>query len=257
MPGTGGRRPPPTVSDVLGVLDVLLGAAVLGVAAARTPARVPRAAVHRLPAPGRRALRRARAALRARGLTERHLLTGRLGAVTDAAVPAFARAALARVDVPDLLARFVDLDRVVALVDLQRAVDRVDVDRIAARLDVDRVAARLDLDAVIDRLDLDRVADRLDVDRVAARLDLDAVIDRVDPDRIADRLDVVALARYVVDAIDLPDLIRSSTGTLTTEVVSGVRSRGAEADQAVDPVVDRRLRRSGRRARGDGTGSPR
>jgi hypothetical protein len=90
----------------------------------------------------------------------------------------------------------------------------------------------------VDRIDLDRIIDRIDVDRVAAHLDLDPVIARAD---------VVGIARYVIQEIDLPELIRSSTASLTTEVVRGVRDQGVDADRAVERVVDRLLlRRHGR-----------
>ena len=58
---------------------------------------------------------------------------------------------------------------------------------------------------------------------------------------------MVALARYVIQAIDLPELIRSSTASVTTETVRGVRDQGVDADRAVERLVDRLLlRRQGR-----------
>ncbi|HEX5512400.1 MAG TPA: hypothetical protein VFX41_11850, partial [Actinomycetales bacterium] len=79
---------------------------------------------------------------------------------------------------------------------------------------------------------------RVDLDRAAARLDLDPILERAD---------VVGLARYIVEAIDLPEIIRSSTGSMTSEVVHGVRAQSADADEAVQRVVDRVLRRRSRR----------
>ena len=72
------------------------------------------------------------------------------------------------------------------------------------------------------------------VNRAAARLDLDPILERAD---------VVGIARYVIEAIDLPELIRSSTGSMTSDMVRGVRAQGADADEAVQRVVDRLLRR--------------
>jgi hypothetical protein len=191
--------------------------------------------------------------------------TQAVASVADRLVPGMARAVLARIDVPDLVRDFVDLDRLAALLDVDAVVarvdigavlDRVDLDAVAARLDLDAVAARLDLDAVLSRLDLDalvatvdvtRVIDRVDLDTVVERVDLDRAVDRVDIDRIIARTDVAGLARYVVEEIDLPGLLRASTGSVTDEVVRGVRDQGVGADRAVERVVDRLLHRNGRR----------
>ena len=101
-----------------------------------------------------------------------------------------------------------------------------------------RSSSRVDIGRVIDRVDLDEIVSRVDIDRIAARLDLDPVIERAN---------IVAIARYVVQAIDLPALIRSSTASLSTDVVRGVRDQGADADRAVERLVDRLLlRRHGR-----------
>ena len=79
---------------------------------------------------------------------------------------------------------------------------------------------------------------RVDIDRIAARLDLDPVIERAN---------IVEIARYVVQEIDLAALIRSSTASLSTDVVRGVRDQGPDADRAVERLVDRLLlRRQGR-----------
>ncbi|MGY1736108.1 hypothetical protein [Geodermatophilus sp. SYSU D00684] len=182
--------------------------------------------------------------------------------------------AVARVDLDAAVAR-VDVDAVADRVDVGRVLDRVDLDAVVARVDLDRAVARVDLDAavdrvdvrrVLDRVDLDGVVDRVDLDRAVARVDLDAAVDRVDLDRAAARLDLDAaalrmdlagLARYVVEVIDLPGLLRASTGSVTSEVVRSVRDQGADADRAVERVVDRLLRRHARRATaGDGARGP-
>ncbi|MGY1618232.1 hypothetical protein ACI797_15950 [Geodermatophilus sp. SYSU D00691] len=267
----------PTAVD--GALAVLAVAAALVRYAAEVAERRRRALFPRLPAvrpPGRGPLGRvlahpASAAVRA------------LSAVADVAVPEVTRAVLSRLDLTSLVREFVDLDRLAAALDVGAVVDRVDLDAVVARVDIDRVAARLDLDAVIARLDLDalvdkvdvsRVVDRVDLDAVVARVDLDravervdldravervdldavvgrvdvdAVVDRVDVDRVLERTDLAGVARYVVQEIDLPGLLRASTGSVTAEMVRGVRDQGADADRAVERVVDRLLHRSGRR----------
>ena len=95
-------------------------------------------------------------------------------------------------------------------VDIARVIDRVDLDAVAARVDLDRWwrgstsrahrPGRPGL-GVVDRVDLDRAVDRVDVDRVIARTDL------------------AGLARYVVQEIDLPGLLRASTGSVSSEMV--------------------------------------
>jgi hypothetical protein len=216
-----------------------------------------------------------------------------LAGMADRLVPRVAHTVLARLDVPALVREYVDLDRlaalldveaVVARVDLDASVDRVDIARILERVDVDaivdrvdiaRVLDRVDLDAVVARVDLDAVVDRVDIARILERVDLDAVVDRVDIARILDRVDVDAvvdradvdrviaradiagLARYVVAVIDLPGLLRASSDSVTSDMVRSVRDQGADADRAVERIVDRLLHRHGRRtATADRTAGP-
>jgi hypothetical protein len=167
-------------------------------------------------------------------------------------------AAVARVDLDAVVAR-ADLDGAVALVDLDAVVSRVDIDAILKRVDLDEVAARLDIDAILNRVDLDEVAARLDVDAVVARADLDAVVNRIDLDAVAakldvdavvaradldaviDRLDVIGIVEEVLEVIDLPAIIRDSTGSMASETVRGVRMTGITADDALSRAVDRAL----------------
>ena len=94
---------------------------------------------------------------------------------------------------------------------------------------------------------LDAVVDRVDLDRAVARVDLDQAVDRVDVDRVIARTDLAGLARYFVEVVDLPGLLRASTGSVTDEMVRSVRDQGADADRAVERIVDRLLHRQGRR----------
>ena len=107
--------------------------------------------------------------------------------------------------------------------------------------------ARADLDAVVDRIDLDEVAAKLDVDAVVARADLDAVIDRID---------VIGIVEEVLDVIDLPAIIRDSTGSMASETVRGVRMTGITADDALSRVVDRALFRRRHRHTPQGPPTP-
>jgi hypothetical protein len=152
-------------------------------------------------------------------------------------------AVAAGLDVDAVVAR-ADLDAAVARVDLDAAVARVDLDAAVARVDLDAIAHRLDLDELATGLDLDRVVARVDLDEVAARLDLDRVVARVDLDAIIARIDLEGLARQVIDAVDLPEIVRRSTGSLTSETVRSARTEAMHADDAVTGLVDRLLRRS-------------
>jgi hypothetical protein len=109
---------------------------------------------------------------------------------------------------------------------------------------VDVVLNQIDLtEIVLRRVDLDAIARALDVDAVARRLDVDAVASRVDVDAVIARVDLLGLADYVVAGIDLPELIRRSTGSAASEAVRGVRMQSMEADQALSNVIDRLLLR--------------
>jgi len=158
----------------------------------------------------------------------------------------------------------VDVDAVAARLDLDAVLDRVDVNEIASRLDVNAVAGTIDLDAILDRVDINEIASRLDVNAVAATIDLDAILNRVDVNEIAGRLDVnavaatidldavvsrldlVALAEFVVEGIDLPGIIQSSTGSMASVAAREVRWQGLGADERVEHIVDRMLRRKER-----------
>ena len=125
--------------------------------------------------------------------------------------------------------------------DLVNAVlDRLDLtELVIRRVDLDRVASHLDVEAVLDRLDLtELVMSRVDLDRIARTLDLTA---------LAERIDLIGLAEQVIVGIDLPQIIRDSTGSVASEGIAGVRMQGMEADQALAHLVDRLLRRRTRR----------
>jgi hypothetical protein len=94
---------------------------------------------------------------------------------------------------------------------------------------------------------LQRVAeaalDRLDVPALVEHVDLDAVVARVNVDAVLARVDLLGLATYIIEGIDLPVIIRESTGGVTTEVLRGARQHSYEADQTVARVIDRMLLR--------------
>ena len=118
---------------------------------------------------------------------------------------------------------------------MDAVIDRLDLTKLVLeRVDLDDVIARVDVALIIERVDLAAIVDRLDVDEVAARIDVQKIIDR---------LDLVALARGVIDELDLPEIIRGSTETMAAETRDGVRVQGMRADRFVSHLVDRALQR--------------
>ena len=73
----------------------------------------------------------------------------------------------------------------------------------------------------------------------------DAIIARIDIDAIVNRIDLVAIVNTVIDEIDLPGIIRESSGGMASDAVLDVRMRSIEADETVNRIVDRILRRRG------------
>lgn len=89
---------------------------------------------------------------------------------------------------------------------------------------------------VLDQIDLTAlVRERVDIDAIVAGVDIDAIIARID---------LIGLADQVIDGVDLPAIIRESTGTVTAEVMTDVRSQTARADDVVSGFVDRMLGRA-------------
>jgi hypothetical protein len=106
------------------------------------------------------------------------------------------------------------------------------LDRLVPLL-LEQVLRRVDVtEVVVTRVDLDAVAAGLDVDAVAARLDVDAVVGRVD---------LAAIAMQVIEAVDLPEVIRESSGAMASDTVREARMRGIAGDQAIGRVRDRLL----------------
>lgn len=157
-------------------------------------------------------------------------------------------AALDVVDITAVVRDHVDLDVLAEGIDVERILDRVDIDAVAARVaiapilarvDIDAVAARVDVAAIVDRVDLDALAAKIDVEAIIDRVDLDALAAKIDVDAIIGRVDLVGLANAVIEGVDLPSIIRESTGSMSTEAVRGVRSQGMHADDAVSGFVGR------------------
>lgn len=72
------------------------------------------------------------------------------------------------------------------------------------------------------------------------------VLDELDiTSLVRDRVDLAGLASQVIDDIDLPGIIRTSTASVTADVMTDVRGQGERADDAVAGFVNRVLGRNG------------
>ena len=206
------------------VRAVVTGVAAPAVAAGALGGRLLVEAVRSAPIPGRAGLEQAAASTVS-------TVAGTVTTALDVLVPSVVSAVVSRLDLTALVTGQVDLDAVVR---------EVDIDAAAARLDVEAVIDRLDLTALVrERVDLDAIVREVDIDAVAARIDIDAVIDRID---------LVGLAQEVMDALDVPAIIRGSTASVASESVQDVRLQTIAADEAVSRVVDRLLLRRRHRA---------
>jgi hypothetical protein len=97
--------------------------------------------------------------------------------------------------------------------------------------------------------------DRVDVTAlVRDNVDLDALVATVDVDAIADRLDLLGLAAFIIDGIDLPAIIRESTGGITSDALRSARLRSYGADETVARAIDRVLLRHRARDTTSGNG---
>jgi hypothetical protein len=184
--------------------------------------------------------------LAARGREGREDATTRVEALVQRVAPVVVDRALGLVDLTDLVHDHVDLDTLVADVDIDAVAARLDLDAVLDRVDINEIAGRLDVNAVAGTIDLDAILDRVDINEIAGRLDVNAVAATIDLDAVVSRLDLVALAEFVVEGIDLPGIIQSSTGSMASVAAREVRWQGIGADERVEHIVDRMLRRKER-----------
>jgi hypothetical protein len=162
---------------------------------------------------------------------------------------------------PDVVRAPVD-HRVAALRERDRARDRelagaeVLAEDLVTAL-VPRIASgvldQLDLTSLVkERVDVNDIVRGVDLDAIVKRIDLDAIAARLDVAAIVDRLDLAGLAQTVIEEIDLPEVIRRSTGVVASETMRGVRMQGIDGDRAIAGLVDKLLgRRRPRRTETD------
>ena len=174
------------------------------------------------------AARRSLESLSARGEKEQQRSVEAVESLLERVLPEVVAAVLDRLDLNDIIAR----------VDVDRIIDRVDLDAVMTRISIDDILSRVDFDGVIDRVDVGRIVDRVDVDGVVAKVDVDAVIKR---------LDLAGLTSDVMNEVDLREIVRESTSSISGEAVDAVRIQGMNADRFVSRIVDRLLmRKAGR-----------
>jgi 2,4-dienoyl-CoA reductase-like NADH-dependent reductase (Old Yellow Enzyme family) len=179
------------------------------------------------------------AAAAERGRRERIAVERYVVSLVHALIPRVFDAILDEIDLTEIVMDRVDLDAAVAAVDIDAIAGRLDFNAVVDRVPIDRVIDRVDIDSVADRIDLDRAIKRVDLDAVIAAADIDQVASRLDVEAVINRVDLVAIARKLLDELDLPEIIRQSTGTMASDTVRGVRMRSFEADQKVSRTVDR------------------
>jgi hypothetical protein len=94
--------------------------------------------------------------------------------------------------------------------------------------------------AIISRVDLTEiVVQNVDVNEIVAQADINPILDRIPMTEIAD---------YVIEEIDLPTLVRSSTGGVADEILGLLRFQAIETDNFFSGVVDKVLFRRKTRA---------
>jgi hypothetical protein len=275
------HRGNPSARTVPAAVDAALGAAALATSAAvsmtrllaRAAAPVGRLVMHPPLLNERLHPARVVEALAGRGHLARTSAGADLNRIIAAVVPPVVDEVLDSLDLTALVRERVNIDALVSTIDIAAIIDRMDIDAILRQVDIDGIVRQLDIDAIVSKVDIDAItrqvdidaivsevdidaiAKRIDVDAIVERIDIDTIVNRVDVDAIVRRLDLVGLAEEVVNGIDLPEIIRQSTGAMASDVVRDARMESIDADVAIARLVDRVIRRR-RARRTDAPGEP-
>jgi hypothetical protein len=180
------------------------------------------------------------------GAPVRHETEARFGDAILQLASRSVQAVMRNLDLVELIAQ-IDPIRLMKAIDIDRVMKQVDVGAIVEKLPVDTVLDHLDLDAVVDRVNLERIVKRLDLDTIIAGVDVDRVAGEIDIEAIIARIDMVGIARNLIEELDLPAIIRESSGMMASEAVRDVRWQSMSADQTVNSAFAR-LRGGRRRA---------
>lgn len=117
------------------------------------------------------------------------------------------------------------------------------LDRVVPPL-VDAIVSRVDLtDVVISQVDLRRVVEsalaELDLTQIVLdQVDVNRIVDAADIDSIVDRVPMVQIADYVIEEIDLPQIIRESTGGIAMDAFTSTRFSAVRTDDVLSRIVD-------------------
>jgi hypothetical protein len=149
------------------------------------------------------------------------------------------------------LHRLIDETRtfIVAWSDRGRAEGDAGIERVAAAWDailsdlIRQVLRHVDVNDLLGSLDIDAVAARIDIAQLIDRIDVNEIAERIDIEAVVRRLDLPAIAHEVLDEIEVQDIIRESSGSLTVQTVDALRARGVDADRRVASLVDHALGR--------------
>jgi hypothetical protein len=155
-------------------------------------------------------------------------------ALLDVLVPLVVDEILDRIDLTQIV-----IDRVKVM----RIVDEVDIAGIVGHLDFDSIVESVPIDHILELVDINGIVARVNLNQVMARVDVNAIVSTVDIDAIVSRVDLGKIANEVIADIDLPEIIWESSGGMASETVVGVRMQGRAADERIDRIVDRVLRR--------------
>ena len=146
--------------------------------------------------------------------------------------------------VVDVILDRIDLTQIVIdRVKIMRIVDEVDIAAIVGHLDFDSIIENVPINHVLELVDINGIVARVNLDPIIASVDINGIVSRVDIEAIISRVDIAKIATEVIDDIDLPEIIWESSGAMASETVVGVRMQGRAADERIDRLVDRVLRR--------------
>jgi hypothetical protein len=128
--------------------------------------------------------------------------------------------------------------RVVELMPIEEFIDLIPIERVVARLPIEQVVARIPIETLVERLPIEQLLARIDMNALLAQLDIDALLARIDIGRIVND---------AMSGIDFEELIHASTVGVGSEARDVGRTQAMNVDFFVARVVDRILRRDGRK----------
>jgi len=97
------------------------------------------------------------------------------------------------------------------------------------------------VNAIVSRIDINEIVkEHVDVNEIVAQADITPILDRIPMTEIAD---------YVIEEIDLPSLVRESTGGVADGLLGTLRFQAIQTDNFVSHIVDRILFRKERQTK--------